>query len=130
MKKSMSILFLCLCLCLCLIGCAGASDYDIDLPGNYSIVRLSAEEIILAPKVKDGLWGETIIPTKIIEAGWNNDVIVCKQENVNTKEINYWIINIHDGETIGPIDHQKFEEELKAKRVTDIKLEKVELLKN
>ncbi len=35
---------------LLLTGCAGLGDYDIDLPGDYSIVRTTAHNVTIAPK--------------------------------------------------------------------------------
>lgn len=125
MKKSLSIFIL----CLFLYGCAGASDYDIDLPGDYSIVRLSSQEIILAPKIEEGSWGERVVPTKIVEVGWNSDFIICKQENLNNQELYYWIININDKKVTGPINYEKFQEEINAKKINNIKLQKIEDLR-
>ncbi|WP_158512572.1 hypothetical protein [Rummeliibacillus stabekisii] len=38
-------------------GCAGLADYDVDLPGNYSIIRTSGHEITIAHKTDIG-WGQ------------------------------------------------------------------------
>ncbi|BAK16353.1 putative multicopper oxidase [Solibacillus silvestris StLB046] len=36
---------------LILTGCAGLADFSIDLPGHYSIVRTSAHNVTIAPKL-------------------------------------------------------------------------------
>ncbi|MEH6944856.1 DUF3997 domain-containing protein [Bacillus sp. JJ722] len=100
-----------------LTGCPGAADYDIDLPGNYSIVRTSAHDVTIAPKTGEDSWGATIIPAKVTEVGWNDKYIIAKQINLvkdsksnNGSEIpdeqdyQFWIIQIENGKVTGPLD--------------------------
>lgn len=125
MKKLIGLLFFSLLLC----GCAGLADYDIDLPGDYSVIRTSADNVIIAPKVGSGTWGETVIPTKVLEVGWNNNFIIAKQEDISINKKNYWIINIELNEIEGPLESQDFEKKLLDYNIKEIELLKIEDLK-
>ncbi len=124
-------LFIAIISILFLTGCPGASDYDIDLPGNYSIVRLSAHEVEIAPKTSENGWGKAVIPAKVMEAGWNDKYIIVKQvdlikdpESDNGMEIpdeknyHFWILEIKNGKVIGPLDDVDFTK--KKARISNI----------
>lgn len=106
-----------------LIGCAGVADYDIDLPGDYSVVRLSGHQIIIAPKLTDDSWGSAVIPTEVGSVGWNDDFILVMQYSMmkdpkssngyeipDKSKMNYWIIDIQQNQIIGPLNLLDFEE--------------------
>ncbi|UOE95153.1 hypothetical protein [Alkalihalobacillus sp. LMS39] len=44
---------------LILTSCSGMADYNVDLPGEYSVVRTSAHQVTIAPKIDDSHWGMT-----------------------------------------------------------------------
>lgn len=113
-------------------GCPGASDYDVELPGNYSIVRSSAHEVKIAPKISEGLWGEAVIPAKVIEAGWNDEYIIVKQvelikdpksnngmEIPDEKSFQFWIIEIKNGKAMGPLDDEDFTKKKQEYQISD-----------
>ncbi|WP_042351613.1 DUF3997 domain-containing protein [Bacillus massiliigorillae] len=117
---------------LFLTGCPGASDFDVDLPGEYSIVRLSAHEVKIAPKTSANGWGKAIIPTKVIEAGWNNQYIIAKQvelmkdpkrnngmEIPDEKNYHYWILEIKNGKVTGPLDDADFTKKKQEYQIFD-----------
>ncbi|PQD93653.1 hypothetical protein CYL18_18785 [Pradoshia eiseniae] len=126
---------------LFLTGCPGASDYDIDLPDNYSIVRTSANEVTIAPKTSKDSWGSTIIPAKVTEVGWDDQYIIAKQINIDSEssngsgipdeqEYHFWIIQIKTGEVTGPLDDLSLTKKKEEYRISnDIVLKKIEDLK-
>ncbi|MGN7410915.1 DUF3997 domain-containing protein [Sporosarcina sp. SAFN-010] len=84
-------------------GCAGASDYDIDLPGNYSVLRTSAHEVTIAPKTSETGWGANVVPAEVTEVGWNDEYIIAKQVK-GEKNHSFWIIQIDNGKITGPLN--------------------------
>lgn len=110
-------------LLLLLMGCAGLADYDVDLPGGYSIVRTSAHQVKIAPKHPDKSgWGADVIPAKVIEAAWNENYILAKQldliedpNNQNGYQIPdstseyFWIIELQSNTVIGPLTEKEFQ---------------------
>lgn len=129
-----------------MMGCAGAADYDIELPGGYSILRTSAHQVTIAPKTGETSWGAYKIPAKVTEVGWDEKYIIAKQINMvedpksdNGVEISdeqesfYWILNTENDVAIGPLSETDFstkKEELGIsqkvlfKKVKSIKTEK------
>ena len=102
---------------LFLTGCPGASDYEIDLPSNYSVIRTSGHQVTIAAKISQGNWDSPIIPAKVTEVGWDDHFIIAKQvplihnpKSQNGDEIpdeqndHYWIIQLENGNVTGPID--------------------------
>lgn len=111
-------------------GCAGLADYDIDLPGNYSILRTSANEITIAPKTEIG-WGPNIIPARVVAVGWDDNYIIAKQKVIASEnEFNYWVLAIETGVSEGPFNKKDFQRKKEDyKIVEDVKLINVEDLK-
>lgn len=71
-----------LCTLAVLVGCAGIGDYHVDLIGNYSIVRSSAHQVTISPKKNEGMdnhYGSPVIPSKVIQVGWDEQYILAKQ---------------------------------------------------
>lgn len=110
-----------------LAGCAGLANYSIDLPGNYSIVRTSAHQVKIAPKINDSQWESDIIPTKVTEVAWDDHYILAKQLGLmndpkshngsqipNNDDIHFWILAFKTGEVLGPFDEEHFIEKKKA----------------
>lgn len=104
-------------------------DYDIDLPGNYSVIRTSANEVTIAQKTEEGWWGEDLIPSKVVEVGWNNRFIYCKQIEPSTEEDYYWILNIDSEEIEGPLEYDEFVSKLGEYSIGEIELKEVESLR-
>ncbi len=109
-----------------LTGCAGLVDYSLDLPGNYSIVRTSAHQVKVAPKISDSHWGSDVIPTKVTEVAWDDNYILAKQLGLvndpkssngyqipNNEDVQFWIIEIKSGKIFGPLDEVNFVEKKK-----------------
>ncbi len=125
-RKLSSYCFLIALPLLFLSGCAGLADYDVDLHGDYSIVRTSAHSVFIAPKNRDtGGWGSPVIPMKVTEVTWDESYIIAKQ--VDLKEdpsqsngyqvpdeqiYHFWLLDFKTGKIIGPLD----DEGLTAKR--------------
>ena len=106
-----------------LTGCPGPSDFDLDLPGNYSVVRTSAHQVKIAPKVSEGGWGTDVIPTKVTEVAWDDHYIIAKQLDLkedpdssngyqipDEEKVNFWILEIKTGKVNGPLDEELFME--------------------
>ena len=109
-------------------GCAGLADYDIDLPGNYSIVRTSGHEVSIAPKIGEGEWGANIVPAEVVEAGWNKKYIIAKQKNLDNKKMNYWIIDVKTGKEEKFLNKSEFEHKLKKYNI-NAKMKEVDYLR-
>ena len=128
---------------LLLTGCAGLADYSLDLPGNYSIVRTSAHQVTLAPKISDTHWGSNVIPSKITEATWDDNYILVKQLGLmddpnssngyqvpNKDDEYFWILEIKSGNVFGPLDEEQFvEKKLELSISENVQLKKIEDLK-
>lgn len=106
-----------------LTGCAGLADYSLDLPGNYSIVRTSAHQVTVAPKIGDSHWGKNVIPTKVTEVAWDDNYILAKQLSLvndpksnngyqipNNEDEHFWILEFKNGKVFGPFDEDNFVE--------------------
>ncbi len=121
-------IWVCLLLLLCICsGCAGVSDYEINLPGNLSINRLSANEVNISPYEGDNVWGTPIVPTKVTHVGWDNRYIVAIQQEISeTDNMKYWIINIKTQETIGPYSKADYELRTKELLLDNIEIKKLE----
>ena len=106
-----------------LSGCGGSSgaNFDLDLPGNYSIVSTSAQKVFISPKIGDNHWGPEVIPVKIIEVAWDDNYILAKQLGLvndpdrndgsqipDNKDVNFWILEIGSGKVFGPLDELNF----------------------
>ena len=104
-----------------LTGCAGLADYSIDLPGNYSVVRTSAHQVTVAPKISDTGTGPAIIPTKVTEVAWDDNYILVKQLDLmddpnssngykipNNNDEHFWILEFKSGKLFGPLDEDEY----------------------
>lgn len=142
-KRFLSHLFVLFFSLVTLVGCAGLGDYDIDLPGNYSIVRTSAHQIKLAPKKGESSWGSDIIPAKIVEVAWDDNYILVKRLGLmtdpesnngyqipNAEKESFWILEIENGDLLGPLSEEGFEIQKDKLGISEnVKLKKVEDLK-
>lgn len=99
-----------------LTGCPGVADYDLDLPGNYSVVRISAHDVNISPKREFG-YGPPVIRAKVTEVAWDDTYIITKQVSLkpdpkssngyripDENNYRYWIIEFETGKLIGPLD--------------------------
>lgn len=106
---------------LFLTGCPGPSDYEMDLPGGYSVIRTSADEVKIAPKVSEGSWGTDVIPAKVTEVAWDDKYIIAKQLGLKNddasengyqipdeKNVSFWILEVTTDEVTGPLDGNSF----------------------
>ncbi|MDM5154994.1 DUF3997 domain-containing protein [Bacillus sp. DX1.1] len=127
---------------LLLTGCAGVSDYDVDLPGDYSIVRSSAHNVTIAPKEGSGGWGSAVIPTKVTEVAWDKNYIIAKQVDLkqdpknknyhipNKQNYHYWILDIKTGKVTGPLDDESLKEKRTEFKISnDVFLNEIEKIK-
>jgi len=126
-----------------LTGCAGLADYSLDLPGNYSIVRTSAHQVKVAPKISDSHWGSDVIPTKVTEVAWDDNYILAKQLGLvndpkisngyqipNNDDVHFWILEIKSGKVFGPLDEVNFVEKKNEFGISEsVILKKIEDLK-
>ena len=128
---------------LVLTGCAGLADYSIDLPEDYSIVRTSAHQVTLAPKISDTHWGPDVIPTKVTEVTWDDNYILVKQLGLmddpnssngyqipNKDDEHFWILEVKSGMVFGPLDENHFVEKKNELGISEsVILKKIEDLK-
>lgn len=113
-------------------GCAGLGDYDIELPGKYSVVRTSAHQVTISPQQSSSSWGSPIVPAKVVQVAWNENYILAKQLGLKqdpnktnyyeipdeTKEY-YWILNVRTKEAYGPLNKQDFDNKKKELLISD-----------
>ncbi|GKV70339.1 hypothetical protein NCCP2716_28370 [Sporosarcina sp. NCCP-2716] len=123
-RRKTLILFSCLAILIGLTGCAGAADYDIDLPGEYSILRTSAHQVTIAPKTGTDAWGANAVPAEVTEVGWNDDYILAKQMK-GEKNHAYWIIQLSNDHVTGPLSDSSFSEKKEEPGLSDITLKSV-----
>ena len=128
-----------------LTGCGGSigANYDLDLPGNYSIVSTSAHQVTISPKISNSHWGSYVIPTKVTELAWDDNYILAKQLGLvnnperndgpqipNKDDANFWILEIDSGKVFGPLDELNFVEKKTELGVSEsVILKKIEYLR-
>ncbi|KAB2332783.1 DUF3997 domain-containing protein [Bacillus mesophilum] len=127
LKKRQLIISFIMMLTLFSAGCAGASDYEIDLPGNYSVIRSSAHDVKISPKIGENGWGPEVVPAEVVEVGWNEKYIIAKQQQ-GAKNENFWIIEIETENVIGPLNNENFTNKQAEYGIEDISLKKVQEL--
>lgn len=108
---------------LLLYGCAGAGDYDISLPGEYSVIRSSGHDITIRKQEAEGYWGEELIPAKIVELNYNDKYILAKQLGLKRQypndpdrtykipdesKVSLWILQVDNGKVYGPLTEKEF----------------------
>ncbi|MDD7793088.1 DUF3997 domain-containing protein [Clostridium sp. 'White wine YQ'] len=132
-------------LSLTLYGCAGAGDYDIDLPGGYSLIRSSAHNVTINKRINETSWESDIIPAKVVEIASDEKYILAKQiglkrrnpDNINDtyeipdeSKVSYWILEIENGKVYGPLIEKEFNEKKKELSIsTNIVLKSVSTYK-
>lgn len=87
-------------------GCAGASDYTIDLTGGYSLLRGSADDVTIQPKISENNWNADpakMVPAKVTEVGWNDKFIIAKQVK-GEKNYSFWMIQVDSKKVMGPLN--------------------------
>lgn len=128
---------------LTLTGCPGLQDYSVDLPGEYSVVRTSAHQVTIAPKISESHWGSDIIPTKVTELAWDDTYILAKQlglkEDPNSNngsqihdenDVHFWILEFKSGEVFGPFEKESFVKKKNELGIsTSVELKKIEDIK-
>lgn len=112
-------------------GCAGLADYSIDLSKEYSLLRTSGNNITIVPKsdYQDGMWEENVIPSKVVEVGWDADYIIAKQQDYPKNEFYYWILNINEEYVEGPFILSEFQEKSIEYGISDLELKSVDDIK-
>ncbi|REB11032.1 DUF3997 domain-containing protein [Sporosarcina sp. BI001-red] len=91
---------------LLLAGCPGASDYDIDLSGKYTLLRGSAHDVTIQPKISEDNWDANpskMVPAEVTEVGWNDKYIIAKQVK-GENNYSFWIILVDSEKVIGPLN--------------------------
>jgi len=103
----------------------GMADFSYKLSGDYSLAKAGNGRI----------WSNNkqIVTDDVTEISWDEDFILAKQEVLTkqqNKNINYWIINVKENKTYGPLNEEEFNNKRKELNVNDeLKLEKREKYK-
>ncbi len=108
----------------------GFADYRIKLPGNYQLQRSSTYQAIVALGVDP--WTKAI-PTRVMRLGFSPDFIIAerfpvvedsrKRDRLDLDAPDYWIIDLRDNTTHGPLDEREFSNfRAKLQVPTDIQL--------
>lgn len=139
-KNTFKFVFISLYFYCLLAACSGLTDYEVELPGNFSIVSTSEHLVTISPKENEGSWGSAVVPAKVVEVGWDKNFILAKQVDlVDDPEIanntvipdmdtsHYWIIETGTEVITGPLDEQSFTDKKTELSISkDIKLKAVE----
>src|SRR5262245_19313022 len=68
-----------------LILSCGFQDYHYEMCGGYCVVRSSAHDVIVAPKLGESTWASrdpTAIPAKVVEVAWGDRFILAKRQHL------------------------------------------------
>ena len=99
----------------------GKSDFVTKLCGEYYVLRTSAQHIQVSPMS----FGDNtpIIPTKVIELGYDQKFIIAKQKHLKQKSpsnpkntykkpdpgvLSYWILDVTIPKVYGPFSSKEF----------------------
>ena len=126
-------------LCWILSGCAGVADYEINLDNGYRIDRLSAHEIAVygdepIQSEDESFFNYLYVPAKVTDVWWNEEYIVAKQmvlvadergyeqppEQPSLGNFQYWLIDVHSHQVLGPLDEIELENETDKLGLTEI----------
>ncbi len=111
---------------LLMIGCSGIGEEN--LIGDYYLTKLDYidSELALSFKLKESGDFIGVIPSKIIEVGFNESFIIAKQKSNEESEFSYYIVPLRnkvnkspDENKIGPLSIDKFKLKRKALGVPD-----------
>lgn len=119
MKTKFVLNFTIISLVMVLVGCAGLGDYTIKLTNKYDVIRLSANQVVIAKENGESSWGENVVPGKVVEVGYDKKFIVAKQlglqpspDNPNGvahySKVGYWILDVENEKTFGPLSEEDF----------------------
>lgn len=105
-----------------MVGCAGASDYEIELINGFKVRRTSGEKVHIASV--EYSYDELLIPILedydkgeyVTQVGHDNDRYIIAKTNLN----NYYVLDTKEIIVHGPLTEEKF---------TEVK-ENAEVLKN
>lgn len=109
-----------------MIGCSGIGEEN--LIGDYYLTKLDYvdSELALSFKLKESGDFIGVIPSKIIEVGFNESFIIAKQKSDKESEFSYYIVplrnKVHkspDENKIGPLSIDEFKLKRKALGVPD-----------
>lgn len=121
-------------------GCAGLGDYDVQLPNKLTVIRSSAHQVTISPQITESSWGAPLIPTKVVEVGWDEKYILAKQLGLKNDpkstngyqipdelKVSYWIIESITKKVFGPMDEREFNIKKKELKISDdVKLKDVQ----
>jgi hypothetical protein len=105
-----------------LILSCGFQDYDFDMCGGYCVVRSSAHNIIVAPKLGKSSWASshpTAIPAKVVEVAWDDRFVVAKRQHLSrppsarthrpvSGSYDFWVIDTRERVRHGPLTAAEF----------------------
>src|SRR5205807_1486644 len=100
----------------------GLQDYDYEMCGGYCVVRLSADDIVVAPKLGPSTWATgdpTAIPAKVVEVAWDDRFVIAKRQHLERPAAahtdrpvpgayDFWVIDTRDKVRYGPLTAADF----------------------
>jgi hypothetical protein len=125
---------------LLLTGCGGGrgGNFDLDIPGGYSILSTSVDQVTISPKINNTNWENYVIPPKVIEVAWDDNYILAKQlgleyvsnnsyQTPNKDDVNFWILEIIDDNVYGPFNEVDFVKKKAELGISEsVRLKKIE----
>jgi hypothetical protein len=104
-----------------IISC-GLQDYDYEMCGGYCVVRSSAHEVVVAPKLGKSSWATrapTAIAAKVVEVAWDHRFVIAKRQHLTrarsgrtnkplTGNYDFWVIDTRDKVRYGPLSEVEF----------------------
>jgi Protein of unknown function (DUF3997) len=126
--KSVLFLLMVICTVTLLSSCSKdplIGDWDVQLTGGYRLIRLDEDDVEVAYVTKQF---HRCIPAKVVEIGWNKNVIAAKQQHLRSRgnfpgdtlpvpvpgEFSYWIINIKTTNCEGPMTETEYQMKMRS----------------
>src|SRR5262245_4446096 len=118
----------------------GLQDYHYEMCGGYCVVRSSAHQVVVAPKLGESAWASsdpTAIPAKVVEVAWDERFVIAKRQLLHRPDpggierpvsgsYDFWVIDTRDKVRYGPLTADEFEAKRAEVGVSpDIALRKV-----
>ena len=108
-----------------LLSFLGCGDYNIDLPGNYELVRLSGGGEFAVVQMEDGV-ANIILGPKIDLYGVSENAIVGRvsASDLSSDSAGYFVISLLSGEIVSGLSENELGSEARRMAVTQPELKR------
>src|SRR5262245_40266191 len=122
MTKRRCLLVTLLAVWAALVLSCGYQDYSYEMCGGYCVIRSSAHQVIVAPKLGESTWASgdpTAIPAKVVEVAWDERFVIAKRQHLTrapsgrtdqpvSGSYDFWVIDTRDKVRYGPMTADEF----------------------